>query len=558
MIPADLVTPIIRPTGHRPQATGYRLPALCLLSAALLTATACTRPASNVQEGNQTQVLHRGIGAEPASLDPHLVTTVAEIDMISALFEGLVTEDPVDLHPVPGVAESWEAAPDGLGYTFRLRANARWSNGDPLTAGDFVAAWRRMLTPSLGAENAGMLYLIENAEAYHKGAITDFSQVGVSAPDPRTLRVRLDQPAPHFLALLSHAAWMPVHRASIEALGGFADRANPWARPGTLVGNGPFRLESWAPNQRIVAVKSDNYWDAAAVRLNAVHFHPIESLDAEERAFRTGQLHLTYALPAGKAEVYRSDAPQLLRTDRYLDTYFLRANVTRPFLNDARVRRALGMAIDRTALVDRVLRGGQTAASAITPPGAAGYQPPPGIPSDPEAARRLLTEAGYPGGAGLPAFELLLPNSENLRLIAEALQAMWRTELGVEVRLATQEARVVRAERAAGNYQLLLYDWVGDFVDPLTFLEPWRSDSANNHTRWANADYDAAIREAGLTLDAAQRNTIYRRAETLLLEHAPIIPLYYNVHAFLIQPSVRGWNPTLLDHHPYKHVWLEP
>lgn len=539
---------------------GRRLPVIALAAAgllALLAAAGCLKRGTDVERGNREQVLHRGTGYEIGDLDPHLATNISEMDIVSALFEGLVTEDPVDLHPVPGVAERWEVSADQLTYTFYLRASAKWSNDTPVTAEDFVASWRRILTPSLASGNAGLLYVLQGAEAFAKGAAKSFDQVGVKALDARTLRVTLDYPTPYFLSLLTHTAWMPVPLASIAAHGPAYERGNTWARPGHLVGNGAFTLDAWQPNQRIVVKKSSTYWDSAHVRLNAIHFHPIDSLDAEERAFRAGQLHLTYALPFGKVEAYRHNSPQFLRTDPYLNSYFLRFNVASPFLNEPRVRRALALAVDRVALVEKILRGGQLPAYAFTPPGTAGYTPAARLPTDFEAARRLLVDAGYPAGRGLPTFELLLTNSENQHLIAEAVQEMWRRELGVQVRLVNQEFKAVLAERRAGHYQILFSDWVGDYLDPTTFLDVWRSDSGNNHTGWSSAAYDSLLRSASLTTDAAARNAFFQKAEALLLEAAPIVPLYYNTHIFLLQPSVRGWHPTLLDHHPYKDVWLE-
>jgi oligopeptide transport system substrate-binding protein len=433
----------------------------------------------------------------------------------------------------------------------------RWSNGTPLTAEDFVSSWRRVLTPSLAAPNASLLYVLQGAEAFAKGAEKDFGTVGVKAPDPRTVQVTLAQPTPYFLSLLSHPAWMPVPVAVIAASGAVAERGNAWTRPGKLVGNGPFMLQSWEPNQRLVVVKSPTYWDAATVRLNAIHFHPIDSVDAEERAFRAGQLHITYALPFSKVEAYRRDSPQLLRVDPYLNTYFLRFNVARPFLNEPRLRRALALAIDRSAIVNKVLRGGQLPAEAFTPPGTAGYTPAAHLPTDFAEARRLLAEAGYPGGKGLPTFELLLGSSENHRLTAEAIQEMWRRELGVQVRLVSQEFKSVLAQRRTGDYQILFSDWVGDYLDPNTFLDVWRSDSGNNYTGWSNPAYDSLLRSASLTTDPAARFALFQQAEKLLLDAAPLAPLYYNSHIFLLRPAVKGWHPTLLDHHPYKHVWLE-
>ena len=517
----------------------------------------CLKHGTDVERGNREQVLHRGTGYEIGNLDPHLATNISEMDLISALFEGLVTEDPTDLHPVPGVAERWEVSTDQLTYTFFLRAGSRWSNGTPLTAEDFVASWRRILTPSLASSNASLLYVLQGAEAFAKGGAMDFAQVGVKAVNANTLRVTLAQPTPYFLSLLTHTAWLPVPLSVITASGPAYERGNSWASAGHLVGNGAFTLQSWAPNQSIVGVKSPAYWDAAHVRLNAIHFHPIDSLDAEERAFRAGQLHITYALPFAKGESYRRDAPQFLRADPYLNSYFLRLNVARPFLNEPRVRRALALGVDRDAITGKILRGGQLPAHAFTPPGTAGYTPAAQLPTDFAAARQLLAEAGYPGGRGLPAFELLYNNSENHRLIAEAVQEMWRRELGVQVRLVNQEFKAVLEQRRTGQYQILFSDWVGDYLDPSTFLDVWRTDSGNNHTGWSSPAYDSLLRSASLTTDAAAREAFFQKAEALLLEAAPLVPLYYNTHIFLLQPSVKGWHPTLLDHHPYKHVWLE-
>ena len=527
---------------------------LALLSALL---AGCGGRETAVERGDREQVLHRGIGYEVTGLDPQLATGIAEQAILTELFEGLVAEDPRDLHPVPGVATRWDVSPDRLTYTFFLRPEARWSNGDPVTAQDFVDSWRRILTPSLGAGYASMFYVLQGAEAFNQGLARDFSQVGATAVDAHTLRVTLDHPTPYFLSLLTHMAWLPVNLRSIAARGPVGSRDNPWARPGNLVGNGPFVLKSWKPDEAIVVEKSPTYWDAATVRLAAIHFYPIDSLEAEERAFRAGQLHLTDALPATKVDEYRRDAPQFLRIDPYLGTYFYRLNVRRPYLDDARIRRALALAVDRRAIAERILRGGQQPAGAFTPPGIADYVPPPGFTTDYAEARRLLAAAGHPGGAGLPTFELLYNNSESHRLIAEAIQEMWRRELGIEVQLVNQEAKIVLAERDSGDYQILKSDWIADYADPSSFLDLWRGDNGNNETGWSSSDYDSLLFAADRTADRAERNALYRRAETLLLDAAPIIPIYHYTHVFLIQPSVHGWYPNPLDHHPCKYVWLK-
>ncbi|HTJ77453.1 MAG TPA: peptide ABC transporter substrate-binding protein [Rariglobus sp.] len=529
---------------------------LCLF-AATLGLTACGPHETEVSRGNREQILCRGMGPDLADLDPALATGTSDYTVLSALFEGLIAEDPVDLHPVPGVAESWDVSPDKLTYTFHLRANARWSNGDPVTSRDFIASWHRVLTPSLAADNASLLYIVQGAEAFNKGATTDFTKVGFAAPDARTVIITLDHPASYFLSLLQHWVWWPVHTPTLEKYGPLYERGNRWARPGTFVGNGPFILKDWRMGQRIIVEKSPTYWDAATVRLKAIHFYPIEDVNAEERAFRAGQLHLTEATPVGKIDAYHANQPQLLRIDPYLGTYFYRINVTRPFLNARDVRRALSLAVDRESIVKNILRGGQLPAAAFIPPGTGGYTPATQTDSNPDEARRLLVQAGYPGGKGAPVIELLFNTSENHRVIAEAIQAMWQKELGLDVRLVNMEGKSVLAARRTGDYQILRSSWIGDYADPLSFLSVWTGDSGNNYTGWSNPDYDQLVAEAARNSDPATRNALFQKAEALLLQDSPFIPIYYYTHVFLIQPSVQGWYPTLLDHHPYKHVWLQ-
>lgn len=526
----------------------------CLM---LLSWFACSSRETNVVRGNREQILHRGMGPEIADLDPHLATVVSEHTVLSALFEGLVAEDPKDLHPVPGVAERWQTSMDGLTYTFFLRESARWSNGEPVTAQDFLASWQRVLSPTLQADYANLLYSVQGAEAFHKGNLTDFTKVGFSAPDARTLRITLERPTPHFLTILQHWIWWPVPMAKIAKHGPIHARGNPWASTGDWIGNGPFNLKEWRPGQRIVVEKSATYWDAKTVRLNGIHFYSLDDLSAEERAFRSGQLHLTESLPVSKIDNYRADSNGVLRIDPYLGTYFYRINVRRPFFNLTPVRQALSLSIDRAAIVSRILRGGQTPATALTPPGIEGYPTPKGLGTDVPAARALLAAAGYPGGQGAPPIELLYNTSENHRVIAEAVQEMWRRELGLDVRLINMENKSVLDARRAGSYQVLRSNWIGDYTDAMSFLSIWRSDSGNNYTGWANASYDTLLNEAERTAGAQARFQLLRRAEELLLSEAPLIPIYHYNLIFLLHPSVKGWHSNLLSHHPYKHVWLE-
>jgi oligopeptide transport system substrate-binding protein len=532
---------------------------LCvLLPLFALLLGSCTRRETEVAKGNRAGVFSCSIGSEPTDLDPQVVTGIGEAKVIHALFEPLVSFDPKTLQPVPALAESWAISPDGLTYTFHLHANAVWSNGEPLTAQDCVDSWRRMLTPSLAADYAYMFYLIKGAEEFNKGRTTDIATVGLAAPDAHTFVVTLLQPTPYFLEILLNSPWRPVNVRSIAAVGDAYRRGTPWTRVGRIVTSGPFILKEWSPQNRLVLDKSPTYWDKAHVLLNSIIFYPTDNIDAEERAFRSGQLHVTYALSLAKVATYRRDLPDSLRIDDYVDTYFFRFNTRNAPLNDARVRRALSLAIDRQLIADKILQGGQRPAGTLVPPDMPGYTPPAPLTHDLATAKRLLAEAGYPGGKGLPPVELLYNNSEILRLVAEAIQEMWRRDLGIDARLANQEYKVVFANRRTGNYQILLGDWIGDYMDPTTFLDLFRSDAGNNHTGWGSKDYDALMNQAAVTVDIAARAKLLQQAEQLMLEAAPIAPIYFNTHVYLKAPSLKNWHPSPMDHIDYRHVSLEP
>ena len=296
---------------------------------------------------------------------------------------------------------------------------------------------------------------------------------------------------------------------------------------GTLVGNGPFTLEEWRLNDRIRVKKSATYWDAKTVGLNAIVFHTIDSNDVEERAFRSGQLHVTDSIPVNRIDRYRREHPELLRVDPYLGTYFFRVNVTRPALNNRLVRRALAMAIDRQAIVENVWRGGQLPAGCFTPPNTAGYTCEASIPYDPNGARKLLADAGYPDARGVPPIEILFNSSENHKLTAEAIQQMWRKELNVNAALVNQEEKVYFDSRRQMNYQIIRSTWIGDYNDPNSFLNIWTTGGGNNQTGWSNPEYDRLIAEAEKTADQALRYAAFQRAEGILSEQGPAVPFFF-------------------------------
>ncbi|MBI3886774.1 MAG: peptide ABC transporter substrate-binding protein, partial [Opitutae bacterium] len=430
--------------------------ALTLVSLAL---TACTKPAPAATA--PAQILRLSQRNEPADLDPQLATLPDEFFILRALSEGLVTPAP-DGGVLPGVAEKWETSADGLTWTFHLRADARWSDGAPVVAGDFVFSYRRALTPALAAPKARLFFAVKNAAAYQRGALADFSQVGFAAPDARTLVLTLDHPTPHLLALAASGPWLPVPPATVEKFHGTAQRGTAWTRPENFVGNGPFLLGAWRPNQLITVTKSPTYWDAARVRLAEIRFIAMDNGDTEERAFRTGQLDVTLAVTTTKLPAYENAQPPVLHRVALAETRYLALNTLRPPLNDVRVRRALSLVLDRAALTEKVLKGGQLPAATFIPPGLGGYQPaetgsrgapapetqndaagapPPHetFPTETEAAallaaraeaRRLLAEAGFPGGRGFPRLEL--SSWATAPAVLEAMQQRWRQELGLE------------------------------------------------------------------------------------------------------------------------------
>ena len=529
---------------------------LCALG--LLVFAGCGKRESIVDRSNREGVLHMSIGSEPSDLDPHLVVNLADAKVIQSLFDPLVTFEPVTLAPKPALAESWEISGDGLTYTFHLRADAKWSNGEAVTAQDVVDSWHRILSPTIAANYASFLYLLRGAQDFNEGRTEDFSTVGAVAKDARTVVATLTHPAPYFLQVLLNSPWRPVNVRSIAKFGDPYKRGTPWTRADRLVSSGPFVLKEWNAHQHILVEKSPTYYDRARVRLNAIRFYTIDSIDAEERAYRAGQLHLTWDLPLSKVRPLEQQHSPALREDAQLQTYFFRFNVRKPPLSDVRVRRALSLAIDRAAITGKVLAGGRTPATSFVPPTLIGYTPPTRTMFDLAAARQLLVDSGHAGGHGLPPLEILYNNSEILRLVAETIQEQWRRDLGLDVRLVNQEYKVVRQARRAGDYQILLGDWTADYLDATTFLDLWRSDNGNNYTNWSDPAYDALSNRADQTADPATRATLLAQEEALVLDAAPIAPIYFNTHVYYVHPAVKGWQPTPMDHSDFRYVWLEP
>ena len=538
--------------------TSKNLLKLAFLAQLLLLSTSCGDSQTNVEKGNVNGTLYWGNGTEPQSLDPQIATGVPEHHIISALMEGLVLKDRKTLLPKPGVAESWDISDDGRVYTFKIRGNARWSNGDSLTANDFVWSWWRALQPALGNLYAYMLFPIENAQEYYEGALADFSKVGAKALDENTLQVTLNHPTPYFLQLLDHYSLFPVHQETIEKFGAADERGTRWTYAGNLVGNGAFTLDEWEINRKILVKKNKNYWDSDNVDLNEIVFLPIDNMVTEERMFRAGQLHVTSSLPADKIATYREIDDSPMRISPYLGTYFYRINVDVPHLQDPRIRRALAMAIDRVNLVEKITKGGQIPAYAMTPPGTMGYYPESSLQYDPEQARKLLSDAGYPDGKDFPITEILYNTNEGHRKIAIAIQEMWKKNLNIDIQILNQEWKVYLDSESAGEYQISRAGWIGDYVDPNNFLDMFICEGGNNRTGWCNEEYDDLILKiAPATKSHKERLEIFQKAETMLLDDMPVIPIYTYTSIQLIDSAVKNFDSNIMNHAYYKDIYLD-
>ena len=495
------------------------------------------------------QVLTFVNGAEPETLDPHIMTGVPEHRLATALFEGLVTHHPETLEAVPGVAERWEISPDGLTYTFHLRKDAKWSDGKWVNTADFVASWQRALTPATACQYAYMLYPIAGAEAFNKGK-GPWEQVGVVAKDPHTLVVKLGAPCAYFLDLCAFETLMPVR---VDVIAAHGDR---WSRAEHMVCNGPFKLAEWLPSQRITMLKNEHYWDRDFVKLEKVVALPYEDLETAFKLFQQGQCDWNTAVPAAKIDELKR-MPEYYATP-YLGSYFYRINVTKPPMNDVRVRKALSLAVDREVITRDILKAGQIPASWFCPK-LPGYEPAKGLGFDREQARKLLAEAGYPGGKGFPELELLYNTNEAHKQVAEVVAQQWKEALGITVSLRNTEWKVYLDDVQRLNYQIARAGWIGDYTDPNTFMDMFVTGGGNNQTGWSNARYDELIALAAKEVDRQKRAALLREAEQLLVEkELPILPIYIYVNQGLLRDTVMGWHENVRDQHPFQYIWMEP
>ena len=533
---------------------------LAVALAVLLLAGACGRQADQVRQAAAgpatTSTLHRGNGVEPDSMDPHKGEGTSGANIRRDLFEGLVATAP-DGSLEPGAAASWDISGDGMTYTFHLRPDGRWSNGDPVTAGDFVYGLRRGADPATLSSYSQVLAPILNGEEVARGELPP-EALGVEAEDDLTLVIRLKGPTPYFLELLTHSMTFPVLRSNVERYG------NRFARPGNLVSNGPYVLDEWVVQSHIRLVRNPYYHGADDVRIETVYYYSIENPSVELKRFRAGELDWTDSLPYQQMDWIRQNMPKELHIAPYFGSYYYGFNVLRPpFRDQPGLRRALTMVVRRDILTRKVTGAGELSAFTYVPP-VPGYRPP--MPEWAawsweqrlDEARRLYREAGYSEQNPLK-IEIRYNTNENHRRIALALAAMWKQALGVRCTLLNEEFKVfLETRKTKAVTELFRAAWIGDYQDPFSFLEIMHSTHGQNDTGYASPVYDALLESSMVEPDPDKRMRTLEQAEKVLLEDQPVMPLFFYVSRRVVKPWVKGWADSLLDYHPSRYMYIEP
>ncbi|MBV7600129.1 ABC transporter substrate-binding protein [Aeromonas sp. sia0103] len=510
-------------------------PLLALLGAACVQA-------ADVPPGTQLaaeQAVVRHLKDEPTSLSPLKLVGLPELQVLRDLYEGLLTQGP-DGKVLPGVAERWESE-DNQQFTFHLRPDARWSNGDPVRAADFVYGWRKLVDPKEAATFAWFAQLAHftNVDEIVAGKLAP-EELGVEALDDHTLRVRLSQPVPYFLSLLTHPSLSPLHRASMEQYG------TKWTQPGKLVGNGAFVLSHRVVNEKLELTPNPYYWDRAHTVLTRVTFVPINQESAATKRYLAGDLQITESFPKELYQKLMKQIPGEVYTPEQLGTYYYAFNTQQAPLNDVRVRKALSYSIDRGLIANKVLGTGEKPAYHFTPDVTAGFEPAANLLSSSsqreldEKARALLKEAGY--GPTKPLKLTLLYNTAEIhKKMALAIASLWKQKLGAQVELTNQEWKTYLDSRQSGQFEVIRSSWVADYNDPSAFLGLWGSHHSGNMARFANARYDELLALAARSQDERERARLFDEAETILLDEAPIAPIYQYTNARLIKPWLKGY-----------------
>jgi oligopeptide transport system substrate-binding protein len=501
--------------------------------------------AARVPRGAEDAVLLRGNGPGPDSLDPQKARGNEAHEVLRDLYECLTALDK-NAAPTPGVATSWQTSADGRTYTFHLRPEARWSNGDPVVAADFLAALQRLVDPATASQYAQVIDVVANAHAIIEGK-APVQSLGVAAPDDATVVITLVSPAPYLPGLLSHPSTCPIHRPTLARYGA------AFTRPGIMVSNGAFVLKEWLPGAHVLAIRNHHYWNDRATRLEAVKYLQITDESAELTRYRADALHITAVVPRGDFDWIKAHLAGELHIAPQLNTYYYGFNLRRaPFKDHPGLRRALSLVIDREKLAERVLRVGELPAYGWVPPGIHDYTPQSfdyrgmALAQRVSEARKLYAAAGYSAHTPL-SIELRYNSGEIHTKVAIAVASMWKEALGVETQLVAVEFKSLLQDIDQGNVQLFRSSWVGDYNDAYTFAQYLKSDFGINLPRYKNPQYDALLAEAAQEVDAGERRRLLEQAERLMLADHPLMPLYFYVNKHLVKPRVTGWYDNVMN-----------
>ncbi len=534
-----------------------RKPSLIALAVLAAGSISTQTFAANVPAGVElaaVQELVKGNGAEVATLDPHKTEGVPEANVLRDLFEGLVTSGP-NGETLPGAASHWETT-DNKVYTFHIRKDAKWSNGDPVTAHDFEFSFKRGVDPATASPYSWYFEkaTIKNAKAIIAGT-SPAAELGVKAQDDHTLVIELEKPLPYFVSMLYHTSTLPVHKATVEAQG------DKWTRPGNMVSNGAYQLDSWTVNERIVLKRNPQYWDNANTVINQVSYLPLQSQNAEMNRFLADEIHMTYEMPIEHFKRLQKEHPDSIKVTGYVGTYYYQFNTRQKPFDDVRVRTALSYTINREAIANFILGQGQTPAYSFTPAIVDGFEPAPqewAALSQKERdakAKALLAEAGFNKDNPL-TFDLLYNTSENHKKVAIAVASMWKKGLGVEVKLENQEWKTYLDTRKQGQFSVARAGWIADYNEASSMLSLLESDNGNNDGKYNSPAYDELMAKSRKTTDANERANYYQQAEAILSQDMPVAPIYQYVSARLVKPYLGGYPNNPLDNLYTKDMYL--
>ncbi|MCE3235642.1 MAG: extracellular solute-binding protein family 5 [Vampirovibrio sp.] len=507
-----------------------------------------TKPTGNAQ---QAKIFRVNLGTEPPDLDPAKTDDLTSFSVILPLFKGLTQFDQ-DMHAQPAIAQSWDISPDGKRYVFHLRPDARWSDGKPVTAQDFLYAWQRALDPKTGAPYAFFLYELKNGKAYYDGQMKDFGRVGVHAPDSHTLIVELERPTPIFLDLAASPVMLPLRKDLIEKYG------DKFTEAGHFVGNGAYKMTRWNHEEKIVLVPNPYFYEKAPDKrpaVNALEMYMVNDANTSVVMYENGELDFietTTSIPSFDVRRLRKSPDS--RTSILHRINYFGFNTTKPPFDNPKVRQAFAYALDRS-YYPQLMQSGQKPITSWISPGLPGYNPGIGLTYNPEKAKQLLAEAGYPNGKGFPTVRISFQTMYDIQKEAEIAQYLWKKNLNVDVRLDNMEWKVLLSKLDEDPPQIFRLGWFVDYPDADSFMNVFLSDSGNNHTRWKSAEYDALVQKAVITLNPAERQKLYDQAQRLLLEKTTaIIPIYVAEKTYLVKPYVHGLEINSLNLPNYDHL----